>query len=343
MPEPLRPTLKDVAARTKLSVAAVSMALRDHPSLPARTIARVKKAAAALGYSPDPALSALAAHRMRVRVRRDFSVLALVANWPRRDEWLRRESAQRLIAGARERARTLGYTLQQFWPREDGMSPSRLSAVLVARGVRGVILAPFEGPHDRFELEWAEFAVVTIERPVHYGWFHHIVPNYFADMRLAWSELCARGYRRIGLVLDDGLAERAAHQWEAAHAFEQSRSGEARVPTLVVGEAGRGAAIRAWLRQHTPDVVVSRCEGVLEAAAAEGLRVPRDLGYASLNAIDDAPGVGGILQHREVMGATAVDVLNSLLHRNHRGAHEFVQGTQIDGSWRDGRTLRRRT
>ena len=86
------------------------MALRDHRSLPASTIARVKKAAAALGYAPEPALSALAAHRMRLRVRRDFSVIALVSNWPRRDDWLRRESAQRLIAGATERARTLGYS-----------------------------------------------------------------------------------------------------------------------------------------------------------------------------------------------------------------------------------------
>lgn len=342
MTPPLRPTLKDVAARTKLSVAAVSMALRDHRSLPASTIARVKKAAAALGYAPDPALSALAAHRMRLRVRRDFSVIALVSNWPRRDDWLRRESAQRLIAGATERARTLGYTLQHFWAREGGMSAARLSSVLAARGIRGVILAPFEKPGDRFELDWPQFAVVTIERPAHYACFHHIVPNYFADMLLTWAHLRARGYERIGLVLDAGLAERAAHQWEAAHAFELSRVGAKPVPTLVVGETKRPAEMRAWLCLHRPDAVVSRCDGVLEAAAAEGLRVPRDLGYASLNVVDDATGVSGIFQHRDVIGATAVDVLNSLLHRNHRGAHELSQGTQIDGSWREGRTLRRR-
>jgi LacI family transcriptional regulator len=335
-----RITLKDVAARAKLSVAAVSMALRDHPSLPPATAARVKKVAAAMGYAPDPALSALAAHRTRLRVRRDFSVIALVSNYARRHEWLRRESAQRLLAGATARARALGYALEHLWAREDDMSPARFSEVLVARGIRGIILAPFAHPTDAFELDWRHFAVVTVERPTRYTFFPHVVTNYFADTVLAWSQFHARGYRRIGLVVNSGLAERTAHQWEAAHTFEQTRLKADPVPTLIVGEAGRPERIRAWLRQHRPDAVLCRSEGVLEAAAAEGRRIPRDLGYASLNVLDDAPGVSGILQRRDVMGATAVDVIHGLLHRNHRGPHTVSSGTHIDGVWHEGRTLR---
>ena len=85
--------------------------------------------------------------------------------------------------------------------------------------------------------------------------------------------------------------------------------------------------------------MISRCNDVFAAAAALKLRVPRDLGYASLHGDDDAPGAGGILQHRDVMGAAAVDALHGLLHRNHRGPHLVVQGTQNDGSWHTGRTL----
>ena len=54
---------------------------------------------------------------------------------------------------------------------------------------------------------------------------------------------------------------------------------------------------------------------------------------------DDVEGVSGIHQHREVTGATAVDVLNSLLQRNFRGEHEVSVGTQVDGSWSEGNTL----
>ena len=340
---PTTTTLKHIAERLDLSVAAVSMALRDHASLPASTIARVKRAALKLNYTPNSAGSALAAHRQQLRVRRDFSVIALVSNWPTRDDWLQRPSAQRLLAGATARARAYGYELQHHWAREDGMTPARFSRVLASRGIRGLIVAPLEHPDSHLDLAWEHFSTVTIERPVRYAHFHHIVPNYSADLRLAWAHLRERGYLRIGLVIDAGLAERVAHQWEAAHAFEQTRSARpgAVVPTLVVDGTDAPGAIGDWLRQHDPDAVISRCNEVLAAAAALKRRIPRDLGYASLNVVDDAPGVSGILQHRDVMGATAVDVLHSLLHRNHRGPHEIAQGTQIDGSWHEGRTVAR--
>ena len=336
-----RTTLKEIARHTGLSVAAVSMALRDHVSLPAATIARVKRAAKKLDYIPNPAGSALAAHRHHSHVRRDFSVIALVSNWPSREEWARREGARQLLAGATARARAHGYDLQHLWAREDGMTPDRFSRVLTARGIRGVILAPLEDPASRFDLAWEEFSVVTIERPFRYAHFHHLVPNYYADLRLAWDRLRERGYRRIGLALDAGLAERVAHQWEAAHAFEQARFAPPGtvIPPLIVDGTAAQTAIRNWLRRHRPEAVISRCNEVLATAAALKLRVPRDLGYASLNVVDDAPGVSGILQHRDVMGATAVDMLHSLLHRNHRGPHEIAQGTQIDGSWHEGRTV----
>src|SRR6188472_3309352 len=99
------------------------MALRNHVSLPEATIARVKRAAEKLNYTPNPAGSALAAHRQQLRVRREFSVIALISNWSSRDEWAQRESAQRLLAGATIRARTYGYELQHLWARERGMSP----------------------------------------------------------------------------------------------------------------------------------------------------------------------------------------------------------------------------
>lgn len=177
-----------------------------------------------------------------------------------------------------------------------------------------------------------------------YAHFHHVLPNYSADVRLAGIRLRERGYTRIGLVIEANLAERVAHQWEATHAFEQSRTGPATaaIPTLIVSGPNPSATIGAWLRTHRPDAVISRCNDVLAAAAALKLRVPRDLGYASLNVLDDAPGVSGILQHRDVMGAAAVDALHGLLHRNHRGPHAVAQGTQIDGSWHEGRTVRKR-
>ncbi|HRP03342.1 MAG TPA: LacI family DNA-binding transcriptional regulator [Opitutaceae bacterium] len=336
-----RTTLKEIAKKTNLSVAAVSMALRDNPSLPQATIARVKRAAQKLNYTPNPAASALAAHRQRIRVHRDFSVIALVSNWSRRDEWVRRESAKQLLAGATARARAYGYELQHLWAREGGMSPARFNRVLQARGIHGVIVAPLEDPEDRFELAWNEFSVVTIERFARYAQFHHIVPNYYADLRLAWSKLSERGYHRIGLVIESGLAERVAHQWEAAHAYAQAAATPEtdRVPTLVVGPRDPRGQVQRWIELHRPDGIICRSHDVLATLDTMKLRLPEDIAYVSLNVIDDLPHASGIQQHRDVMGATAVDVLHSLLHRNHCGPNPVSQGTHVDGSWYEGRTI----
>jgi len=295
-----------------------------------------------MSYVPNPAASALAAHRTTLRVQRDFSVIALISNWTRRDGWLRMKSGQRLLAGATARSQVYGYEVQHFWAKEGGMSPQRFSRILATRGIRGLILAPLEDPDSRLDLDWNSFTVATIERFLHYPQFHHIVPNYFADLQLAWEKLRDRGYARIGLVVERSLADRVGHQWEAAYAFAQSGSTDGRgvVPVLVVADASPQAAISSWLDRYRPDAVISRCNEVWATLRALGLRVPRDVGYVSLNVVDDAPHVSGILQHRDVMGATAIDVIHSLLHRNHRGPNRVSQGTHVDGSWFEGRTVR---
>lgn len=336
-----RATLKDVARSVRLSISAVSLALRRPDALPAATVARVRRAAGELGYSPDPALSALSAYRQRHRVRREFAVIALISNWSTRDAWLEKRSAQSLLAGATARARVLGYSLQHLWARENGASPARFSRVLAARGIRGLILAPFEDPGARFDLAWEQFSVVTIERPALHPRFPHVVPNYYADMLLAWRELRARGYRRPGLVLDSTLADRVAHQWEAAHRLEQERHRDtvAAVPTLLLPENAPSAALTNWVRRERPDVVIARSDRAYHALTSAGVRPPRDLGYVSLNVDDDAAGVSGIRQLRDVMGAAAVDALNSLLLTSQRGPGGHSLGTHVDGVWHEGRTV----
>ncbi len=339
--------LKDIAEKAGLSVAAVSMALKDHRSLPASTIKKVKALAEKMGYAPDPALSALAAHRSRLKVRKDFSVIGLVSNWSNENGWNQLGSAQEVIEGAKARALELGYTIQHMWSRLDGLTPKRFDQILQTRGVRGLILAPFEHPEDKLDLDWNKYSVVTIEKPFEYTHFHHIIQNQFSDLLLAQSEVRKRGYKRIGLVVRDDLAGRWGHQWESAHSLSQFSNNtlEQTVPTLRLKGDNMNEhveLVRSWLQLFKPDAVLSRCDCFFEAADSLGLKIPHDLGYASLNISDDSMGVSGIHQHRDVMGATAIDVLNSLLQRNFRGEHKVSIGTQVDGSWKEGNSLLKR-
>lgn len=340
---PRRVTQKDIAARAGLSVATVSLALSDHPRLSEDTRAQVKRIAADLGYSPDPALSALAAHRSRQRPTTGFSTIALVSNWPERDAWTRRLSARELIAGASERARELGYQIDHFWIG-DGR-PGRCNDILRARGVRGIIVAPLAHCQDPLEFEWDEFSTVTIERPTGYPLLHHVVPNHYNDLLQCWEQLRRRGYTRIGLVVFDNYTARLNHQWEAAYGYAQGLASDSLdyLPPLQVSSTEPVNQIRAWLRQHRPQAIIARCDQVHDALAAEGLSTPDDIGYVGLNVVDDIPGIAGIDQHRKLIGATAVDILNSQLQRHQRGFQPVPISTQIDGTWRDGGSISFRT
>ena len=58
-----RVTVYDIAEKLGVSHSTVSMALRNHPAISGKRRKQVIQAAAKMGYSPDPHLSALAAYR----------------------------------------------------------------------------------------------------------------------------------------------------------------------------------------------------------------------------------------------------------------------------------------
>ncbi|MDP0496565.1 MAG: LacI family DNA-binding transcriptional regulator [Verrucomicrobiota bacterium JB024] len=289
-------------------------------------------------------MSALASYRNHLRAQPGFNVIALVSDWSPTGDWLNSTpSARELVRGATQRARTLGYSLQHFNTWENEMTPPRLSQILHARGIRGLIIAPFAAPSALVDLDWNGFSIVTIERPLHYGSFHHIVPNYYADMTLVHHHLRAKGYQSPGLILEHKRSERAAHQWEAAHDLVQ-KSAPTPVPSLTLASLTSSRQILDWYDRHRPDVVVGVNNAILRAFKSAGIKIPQQVGYASLNAMDDAldefPRVSGILQPRASMGAAAIDILNTQLQLNHRGPGSVSLGTHADGTWSEGETLR---
>jgi len=191
------------------------------------------------------------------------------------------------------------------------------------------------------DLDWKHFSVVTISRPSRYTAFHHVVQNHYMDLLNCWEKLIERGYRRVGLVLQDEIASRWSYQWEAAHLVSAKMHAleEHVIPPLRVRSPNEVREIRKWLREYRPQAVINRCNHFMEAAEAEGISIPKEMGYVSLDTGEDAPNAVGIHYRRDALGAAAVDVLSSLLHRNHTGPLDISVGTQIDGDWQEGDTL----
>src|SRR5690554_1647561 len=105
-----RITIRDVAKAAGYSKSAVSLALRNHPSLPDATKNRIREAAERLGYRPDPTLRALAHYRYG-NTATGAPVIAWLSNWPSRDQWKQGLWGEH-FAGAVHQAEQLGYRIE---------------------------------------------------------------------------------------------------------------------------------------------------------------------------------------------------------------------------------------
>src|SRR4051812_41990803 len=140
-----RPTMRSVAAAAGVSPMAVSLALRDDPSIPARTRTRIQRVAKAQGYRPDPVLTHLMQHLRSSRKTRAAANLAVFTP-------LQAPFTQRLIAGAEARAARLGYALNRIDLSPFERQPGGLTRILLARGITGLLLAPAASPRDYSDL-----------------------------------------------------------------------------------------------------------------------------------------------------------------------------------------------
>jgi hypothetical protein len=72
-----------------------------------------------------------------------------------------------------------------------------------------------------------------------------------------------------------------------------------------------------------------------------GNEVGNDYAMAGLSVLDKQSEFAGIYQNNPMIGRTAVDILVGMMHRNERGVPEIPMRILIEGSWVDGKSVRR--
>ncbi len=340
MPPDIRPTQSMVAKAAGVSQMSVSLALRNHPSLPRATRERIQSVARRMGYRPNPMLSAL---MKELRMRRHATMtatLAYVTSFPTRDSWRTRPLWQRFYDGVCERAERLGYRVEEFWLREPGMTGRRLSRILYSRSIQAVVIAPPPIARGHITLEWDRFSASTI------GWallrpsLHRAVNHQLHSLSLAIRQLKRLGYRRIGLALSREIDARADNNWAASVLLNRLENGaNPDWPMLVTPEWSRETFLE-WLDKRKPDVVLSSEIDALHWIEQSGLRVPENIGFAPLEWTDVAPYCAGIRQNSRLVGAAAVDLAVEQLEHNERGLPDHPKVVMIEGQWIGGATVR---
>ena len=338
------PTIRQLAVLAGVSRTTVSLALRNHPSLPSDTRARIQKIAVTHGYKQDPLVSSLMAQLRTSRAQRTVERIAYFTTWDTRDGWRRPGNENTFFAGACKRAEKLGYEMEHIWAREPGVTTARLSKILYTRAIRGIVLAPFANPRSHITMDWKHFATAAISYTLVRPLVHRASHGHYNGMFLALRHLRHHGYRRIGFATRLEQSERVASSWLAALlVYQQSIPENQRVPALLspvsVNVGMDAVAFKKWYRQYKPDVVVSNLSNPLDILQAMGLRVPEDVGYASLDLIQKDDPWAGIDQQAAEVGAAAVDQVVTQLQNNEFGLPKYPKTVSLDGLWRDGNTI----
>jgi DNA-binding LacI/PurR family transcriptional regulator len=342
-------SMKDIAAKAGVTAATVSMSLRDHPDIPVTTRERIAAIARQLGYRPNPLVSALMRSRRSRRPTTARPVLAFVCALERPDAWRNSASPTRryIRAGAFARAAERGYEGQEFWLHRDGMSPERFSEMLQARGIQGVLFGPLPDGAPPPAMRWEHFSVVSLSVPLPALTLHTVCNDHYFSSLCTVQECHRLGYRRPGLVLRRSHRSFYQGRWEAGFfTAQQSVSGLKTLAPLFLEnmdemEAADLAAFDRWLTKEKPDVVVAlNWEYAGHALKKLGRRVPQDIGLASLCRPDRDSHVSGVYQDGHLIGATAADVLISMVERHEKGLPPHALTTMVEGTWSAGDTLR---
>ena len=308
-----RPTIKDIARVTGVSVATVSRALRDLPYVAPETRARVIEAAAELQYEAHP-------HASRLVSGRTWTI-GVVA--PQFGTWF----PFRALGGINSVFAKAGYDVLISMMTAPGDRRRFLKdARSFCRRVDGIVLI------DTFVSVEGDSADAFFDRPAvavgeRLDGASSITIDNRAAARRAMEHLIGLGHTRIGLIAGPPLPDLPTPVPEQRRLGYEDALGAAGLlvdPQLAVGgewtAAGGAAALATLLDCADPPTAVfcmsdEMAFGVLRAAAKRGLAVPEDLSVAGFDDHDlaDAMGLTTMRQAVDEMGVRAAATVLGLI------------------------------
>lgn len=342
MPQLPLVTLRDIARHASVSITTVSLALRNHPKIPPRRRQQIQEIAASMGYHPNPMAAALAWQRDHLREHPICAALAWINHWKRPERLRGYKEFDAYWRGAVQTAERFGYRLEEFVISSDLTLP-KLAKVLEIRNIQGILLPPHgaaagESP-DWAGFPWEQFSIVRFGYSLQEPRVHLVTANQIGNSLDAVSNMQNRGYQRIGFLACSANYSRIHAGFLMAQAKIASSS---RVPPLCLSTSLHHDTdlrqLQRWIERHQPDAILTDLSDMRRMLDEIGLRVPEDIGLATLSVLDGNADAG-VFQNSEEIGKVAMETLISLMHGNHRGIPEMCRETLVQGIWQDGSTL----
>lgn len=296
--------MEDVARDAGVSRALVSLVMRDSPKVSPAKRTAVLESAAALGYSPNRLASRLASHRTKT-----LGVLFLD---------LHNSVFADIYDGITDGTAGSGNQVMVAVGSADPRTELDAVRSFVDLRVDGVILAGYTGSADDLAAALRGTPAVVITRELQVDCVDSVLCDDVRSGALAVEHLHQLGHRRIAHVDISDWLPYTARREGYLHAMKQfglapmlvhsdmtERGGRAVMEKFLASGAERPTAIFA----HNDLTAI----GIMEALAAHGLSIPRDVAIVGCDNIEVAAspliGLTSIDQHAGELGRVAAQVM----------------------------------
>lgn len=332
------PTLGRLAEVLGMGKSTIQRALTGDPGCSPKTRERVLAMADKLGYRPDPVFASMGSRRQRKPL--NEVPLAYVESYGPGE--LR--AGGRYFDPAARRASALGYRIEHINLR-NWEGTADLWKVLYARGFAGVILGSIRSGHLPMLLRNETFPVVCCGRTDTFP-FNTVRPAIVSGIHMAWRELLALGYRRIGAAVcrhDPEVEDDFSRHAAALACLSEFHTKAEFIPPLRAPFQDE-AAFKKWVLKYGPEVVLGFSLRHYHAIKREGLRIPGDIGFASPHRDDEdseiSLRISGLYQRPALIAEAAVNLIDQMIRHGERGVLQNPLTITVQPVWVPGETLR---
>lgn len=344
-----QPTLQEIAELSGFSKTTVSLALRKNPKISEKTRKTVEAVAASVGYHPNPLVAAHMSMLRGKKAPKYRATLGVITDWPLDELRNARDASEhysestiwKYVTGIRKRGHELGFEIDLFSIKEEGMTGRRLSQILTTRGIGGILMTPLSCSQGTLDLDWDRFAVVALGYSMRSPTVHRVCHDNYSTMRVVMKYLMGMGFERIRLAMDSADDIRVKNLWSAGFSSRASVAETYLGARNFVSDDWSREGYLEWVADERPDCVICIGDTVYDWSREAGYAIPSDFAVVTLGKIEGC--ISGYSQNSEMIGEAAVERVVGLLHCNDYGLPSNPQIVLVQGGWVDGETLGRGT
>ena len=321
-------TIKNVAARSGVSISTVSLVLNDNPRISAATRERVLKTIQSLGYQPNRIARTLAWRHTRT----------LTVLLPQLKHAFAETYFGEIVSGIYDRARELGYKVLLEVARPEFVETKEYLHLYDQKFVDGILFVGANSRH-RFVEDFVDGTrpMLMVNNYSKEFDLNYVVSNYRHGACQAAQHLVRLGHERIGFI-SGGLPEIQTCQ-DIFESFKEvlTESNIGLDPGQVVNgwltEEGGMKAAEQLLRQEPQLTAIFALNDKMALGAIKklnelGCRVPQDIAVVGFDDIPQAsfsiPGLTTVHQPLYEIGKQSCERLIELIHRKVRRVQEVA-------------------